>query len=179
MYLLPGPQPVWSQHWGGLAWQGWHRLGQAYLSLGCSPEVDLTELHGLLQRSLLIHLSKEMPAVRGPRPWWLASSRSLACPGSVAVKSPPTVGPLGPQPCPGSMDRGTSISRAHPQGHSSGPVWPCQVHLCGHVISSSGAEAGRIGACLKWARCQAFWNPRSGVEGRSDWPGDQGPRHGR
>lgn len=32
----------------------------AYLSLGSSPEVDLTELHSLLQCSLLVHLIREM-----------------------------------------------------------------------------------------------------------------------
>ena len=32
----------------------------AYLSLGRSPKVDLTELHSLLQCSLLIHLNREM-----------------------------------------------------------------------------------------------------------------------
>lgn len=30
--------------------------GRAYLSLGGSPKVDLTELHCLLQCSLLVHL---------------------------------------------------------------------------------------------------------------------------
>ena len=45
---------------------GWHRWVHAYLPLGGGPEVDLTELHGLLQGGLLVHLSKDMPEVSGP-----------------------------------------------------------------------------------------------------------------
>lgn len=51
-------------------------VGQAYLSLGSSPKVDLTELHSLLQCSLFIHLSKEMTKVRRPECW--ASSQPCA-----------------------------------------------------------------------------------------------------
>lgn len=39
-------------------WLGVFRT--AYLSLGSSPKVDLTELHGLLQCSVLVHLNREM-----------------------------------------------------------------------------------------------------------------------
>lgn len=60
----------------------WGPLGQTYLSLSSGPKVHLTELHGLFQRSLLIHLGKEMPEVRGPVPWNLQTS-SYEDPGSL------------------------------------------------------------------------------------------------
>jgi hypothetical protein len=40
----------------------------AYLSLGSGPKVDLTELHSLLQCSLLIHLNREMSKLGDPGP---------------------------------------------------------------------------------------------------------------
>lgn len=71
---------------------GWHGWGHAYLPLGGGPEVGLTELHGLLQGSLLVHLSKDTPTVSGPR-------RQL--PGRA-----PRAAPGGPQPHPGPQPPG-------------------------------------------------------------------------
>lgn len=46
----------------------------AYLSLGSSPKVDLTELHSLLQCSLLIHLNREMSKLGDPGPQYMTCS---------------------------------------------------------------------------------------------------------
>lgn len=73
----------------------------AYLSLGSSPKVDLTELHGLLQRCLLVHL-------RGHR-------HCIDKVGPNSVRSPPSPPPVlvtlcsHPQSYPGKMNRCSSM----------------------------------------------------------------------
>lgn len=96
------------------------QAGHAYLPLGGSPKMDLTKLHSLLQRSLLVHLSKEMPQVRG-----------LGCGG----QPPPSPGVPGQLPGP-----------AHPHSHplrTPTLSWAGQAKFMSVAAAGGGAEVSR------------------------------------
>lgn len=172
--------PLLSLQPGALAWGGpctrrQQRLGSAHLSLGGSPEVGLTELHGLLQRGLLVHLSKETLKVKGPghggwpRPgaWSVRTSSS---------EDPPTLpawlGSTGGStyPSPGSI----------PQGHYSGPGWSCGDHVWDRVIlrpQGLRLAASEPDPAPQVSGMQGLLESEAWVEGGLTDPGTKSPRH--
>lgn len=126
--------------------------GRAYLSLCSSPKVDLTELHSLLQCGLLIHLNREMPTVREPRPWCLTCSqpRSLrycinpAQQGHSYVDCPQG----GPHPAPECLIRVGMWAKGPGtncwcQDSSQLTLRPHQVTFQGQLFMSSKAESDK------------------------------------